>query len=309
MKECVLVRELSKKFGDVEALCGLNLTVEDGIFGLVGPNGSGKTTLIKILIGALRADSGESRVFGFDCWNESFEVRRKVGVLHERTSFPKEATGFDFLVLVGRLRGLPKAEAKATAAQLLNWVGLDAAFHREIKGYSAGMKQKLNFAQALVGRPQLVILDEPTTHLDPLARMELLKKVKELHKEYGMNFLISSHILPELEELSKHVGIIHQGTLIEQGMLDELAKKYFANTFEIVTREPRVILDKVKSLECVKEAHTVDDILIVKVGDPKEFYGMMMRLTGEVKSELRITQRVGDRLKEVYKAIMNAQEE
>jgi len=309
LSECILTKELTKQFGEVEALRTLNLTVKSGVFGLVGPNGSGKTTLIKILVGALKADSGESKVFGFDCWNESFEVRQRVGVLHEKASFPKEATGFDLMVFVGRLRGLSKTEAKTTSTQLLDWIGLGNVSNREIKGYSAGMKQKLNFVQALVGRPQLVILDEPTAHLDPLARIQLLEKVRELHKEYGMSFLISSHILPELEEICEHVGVIYQGTVIEQGRLEDLAQKYFANTFEIVAADPRVPFNKIKDLTIVKEAHIVDNTLIVKVSEPKEFYDMIMRLAGKGDSELRITQRTGDRLEEIYKAILNTSEE
>lgn len=309
LSECILTKELTKKFGEVEALRTLDLNVEGGIFGLVGPNGSGKTTLNKILVGALKADSGESRVFGFDCWDESFEVRLRVGVLHEKASFPKEANGFDFMVFVGRLRGLSKTEAKTTATTLLDWIGLGNDSSREIKGYSAGMKQKLNFVQALVGRPQLVILDEPTAHLDPFARIQLLEKIRELHKEYGMSFLISSHILPELEEICDHVGIVYQGTVIEQGRLEDLARKYFANTFEIVAADPRVLFNKIKDLTIVREARIVDNTLIVKVSDPREFYDMMMQLTGKGFSELRITQRTGDKLKEIYKAILNTSEE
>jgi len=309
LSHCVLTRKLTKRFGEVEALRALNLAVEEGVFGLVGPNGSGKTTLIKILVGALKADSGESRVFGLDCWKESFEVRQRVGVLHEKASFPKEATGFDLMVFVGRLRGLSKTEAKTTANHLLDWIGLSSDSGREIKGYSAGMKQKLNFVQALVGRPQLVILDEPTAHLDPSARILLLEKIRELHKEYGMSFLISSHILPELEEICEQVGIIYQGTVIEQGRLEDLAQKYFANTFEIVATDPNFPFDKIKDLTIVREARMVDNTLIVRVSDPKEFYDVIMRLTGKGFGELRITQRAGDRLKEIYTALLKTSEE
>jgi ABC-2 type transport system ATP-binding protein len=309
LSECIFTRELTKKYGEVEALRGLNLAVESGVFGLVGPNGSGKTTFIKILVGAAKADSGESKVFGFDCWNESFEVRQRAGVLHERASFPREATGFDLMVFVGRLRGLSKIEAKTTATQLLDWIGLGNDSSREIKGYSAGMKQKLNFVQALVGRPQLVILDEPTAHLDPFARIQLLEKIRELHKEYGMSFLISSHILPELEEICAQVGIIYHGTVIEQGRLEDLAQKYFANTFEIVATDTHFPFNKIKDLTIVKEARMVNNTLIVRVSDPKEFYDIIMRLTGKGFSELRITQRTGDRLKEIYKAILHTSEE
>jgi ABC-2 type transport system ATP-binding protein len=171
------------------------------------------------------------------------------------------------------------------------------------------MKQKLNFIQALVGRPQLVILDEPTAHLDPFARIQLLEKIRELHKEYGMSFLISSHILPELEEICEHVGIIYHGIVIEQGKLEDLAQKYFANTFEIVVTDPHFPFNKIKDLTIVREARMVNNTLIVRVSDPKEFYDMITRLTGKGFSELRITQHTGDRLKEIYKAILYTSEE
>jgi ABC-2 type transport system ATP-binding protein len=151
---------LNKRFGNVHALRGLNLRVGEGVTGLVGPNGAGKTTTIGILLGLLKPDRGKALVFGFDCWCDSFEVRSRVGVLHEKPVYPSSFTGRRYLEYVAEFYG--RANPKEQATRLLRAVGFSEAADRKISTYSAGMVQRIGLAQALIGEPELVILDEPT---------------------------------------------------------------------------------------------------------------------------------------------------
>jgi len=146
---------LEKNYGDIRALKGLNLRVSDGVFGFIGVNGAGKTTTIKILVGALRPDGGKAYVLGHDCVKESLMIRQKVGVLHEKPSFPKNTSGLDYLVFVAQLYGLPQNEAEKQSQNILVEVGLSSVAKRPTGSYSAGMKQRLGLAQALVGNQNL----------------------------------------------------------------------------------------------------------------------------------------------------------
>ena len=156
------LKGISKRYGKVEALREVSLTINRGVTGLIGPNGSGKTTLIKIVLGLIRPTGGRVRVFGADPWVKGKYVRSRIGVLHEKPRFPGWATGYDFLKFVGELRGLrePDREAK----RMLRMVGLWDARNKRIGEYSAGMVQRLGIAQALIGYPELIILDEPTAN-------------------------------------------------------------------------------------------------------------------------------------------------
>ena len=195
----VYTKDLFKLFGNVVALDGLNLEVPKGICGFIGPNGSGKTTTINILLGLVRPDSGEAYVFGLDCWRNSYEIKRRVGVLHENLGYPMSFSAQRFLEYVARIYNVDKPRERAL--EMLKLVGLYDARDRAIKGFSAGMLQRLGLAQALIGEPELVFLDEPTVNLDPSARLMFLEKVKEFHRDHGVNFLTSTHILPESEKV------------------------------------------------------------------------------------------------------------
>ena len=200
---------IAKQFNGVEALNGLSLKFCKGINGLIGPNGAGKTTTIKLSLGLIRADSGRATMFGFDCWNQSFQIRQKVGVLYEKTAYYDHLTGIKHLQLIAKLKGIsdPITESK----KVLKLVELDQkAYARKIKGYSAGMRQRIGLAHALLGTPELVILDEPTSNLDPLGRAKVIELINRLKKDDDVSFLVSSHILPELERVCEHVILLNK---------------------------------------------------------------------------------------------------
>lgn len=289
--EIIATEMLKKNYGDVRALKGLNLRVSDGVFGFIGVNGAGKTTTIKILVGALRPSGGKAYVLGHDCVKESLKIRQKVGVLHEKPSFPKNTSGLDYLVFVAQLYGLPQNEAEKQPQNILVEVGLSSVAKRPTGSYSAGMKQRLGLAQALVGNPELVMLDEPTANLDPIGRSELLDKIRKLHVDRGVNFLISSHILPELQTVCDHVGIINNGVMLEQGDVQEVVQKYAGHVFKVIVSEPNTFLDLIRRSELVEEFHTVGDTIWIKAKESTQFQNYIMDVVHQKKLTLSLFQR------------------
>ena len=180
-------KSVTKRFGAAVALDGLSLEICQGINGLIGPNGAGKTTAIRLSLGLIKSNVGKAELFGFDCWSNSYAIRRKVGVLYEKLAFYDHLSGLEQLKLMAKLKGA--SESLVELKELLRLVELDEEAHdRRIGGYSAGMRQRLGLAQALLGNPELVILDEPTSNLDPLNRAKILELIAFLNKEKNTSF-------------------------------------------------------------------------------------------------------------------------
>jgi ABC-2 type transport system ATP-binding protein len=235
---------LRKMFGKVQALRHLTLTLEKGVIGLIGPNGAGKTTTIGILLGLLRPDSGSASVFGFDCWRSSFEVRKRVGVLHEKPVYPGGFSGRKYLEHVAKFYGVDRPRERT--GEMLKVVGFSDAADRNIGTYSAGMVQRIGLAQALIGEPELVILDEPTANLDPIGRVEFLETIRQLHIERGISFMISTHVLGELEIVCDQVAIINRGVVRAQGKMQELAEKYQPKAYTLVVSNPQLLAKEIE---------------------------------------------------------------
>ena len=190
--------ELTKQYpGPVTALDALTVTVEPGITGLVGSNGAGKSTLIKILLGLLPPTSGQARVLGADSRHEGERIRMLTGYMPEHDCLPPDVTATEFVTHLGRMSGLPPTAAKERAAESLRHVGLYEERYRQIGTYSTGMKQRVKLAQALVGDPGLMLLDEPTIGLDPPGRAAMLDLVSRIGTEFGISVLVSSHLRSE----------------------------------------------------------------------------------------------------------------
>lgn len=217
---------LTKRYpGGVTALDGLTLELEPGIIGLVGANGAGKSTLIRILLGLLEPTSGEATVLGHDVRTEGTLLRRHVGYMPESDCLPPDVTATDFVGLMGRLSGLPKAAARERAAEVLRHVGLYEERYRPIGGYSTGMKQRVKLAQALVHDPRLLLLDEPTNGLDPAGRDEMLELVRRTGNEFGIAVVVASHLLGEIERVCDHLVAIDAGQLIRSAPLHAFTER------------------------------------------------------------------------------------
>jgi ABC-2 type transport system ATP-binding protein len=213
----------------VRALDGVSLEVGEGeIFGLLGPNGAGKTTLIKILLGLVRPGSGNARILGAGLGDS--RVRARVGYLPEQPRYPEYLTGRKMLEIFGRLGGLPTDLARQRAARLLGTVKLEKWQDNPVKTYSKGMAQRLGLAQALLGDPDLVILDEPTDGVDPIGRYEIREVLLGLRKA-GKTVLLNSHLLSEIETVCDRVAVMDRGRLVARGRMEELVAR--ANRYRI----------------------------------------------------------------------------
>jgi ABC-2 type transport system ATP-binding protein len=212
---------LTKRYSHVTALDQLDVTVGEGVTGLVGANGAGKSTLIKILLGLVRATSGSAAVLGHDVATEGGRIRGLVGYMPEHDCLPADVSASDFVVHMGEMSGLPYVAARERAADVLRHVGLAEERYRPMGGYSTGMKQRAKLAQALVHDPRLVLLDEPTNGLDPSSRDDMLSLVQRIGQDFGIAVLVTSHLLGELERVSDHVVVLDTGRLLRSSATTE----------------------------------------------------------------------------------------
>ena len=214
--------DLSKRFGTVQALDRATLSLPHGCTGLLGPNGAGKSTLIRLLLGLLAPDGGQATVAGLDAAREPLALRAIVGYMPEHDCLPGEWLAQDFVRYMGELHGLPRRVAIGRASDTLNQVGLGEERFRPIGGFSTGMKGRVKLAQALVHDPRVLLLDEPTNGLDPAGRDEMLALIGQIAHEMGIDVILSSHLLADIEQVADQVVIINGGRVLVQGNLREL---------------------------------------------------------------------------------------
>ena len=205
---------LTKRYPSVTALDTLDVTIGDGVTGLVGANGAGKSTLIKILLGLSRATTGTAQVLDLDVATQGAAIRERVGYMPEHDCLPPDVSATEFVVHMARMSGLPTTAGRERAADTLRHVGLYEERYRSIGGYSTGMKQRVKLAQALVHDPGLVLLDEPTNGLDPAGREAMLGLIHRIGTEFGIAVLVCSHLLGEVERICDSLVAIDAGKLL-----------------------------------------------------------------------------------------------
>ena len=223
----VELKDIHFDYGRTHALDGITLALSEGAVGLLGPNGAGKSTLLRILLGFLAPQKGEGRVLGYDIRLEQPLIRRNVGYMPEDDCLIPEMDAVTFTAYFGELSGMPRQESMKRAHDVLYYVGLGESRYRLLETYSAGMKQRLKLAQALVHDPKLLFLDEPTSNLDPQGRKEILELIKEISSKKDIQVLISSHILTDIESVCSDVVILNKGRLAAQGRISELKQLHF----------------------------------------------------------------------------------
>ncbi len=232
----VRVTGLTKSFGDLEVLRGVDLDIAPGeIFALLGANGSGKTTLVKILSTLLRANGGRAVVNGFDVASQGAEVRRSISLTGQFAAVDDILTGRENLVLIARLRHLD--QPGRIADELLGRFSLTDAGGRRVATYSGGMRRRLDIAMSLIGSPSVIFLDEPTTGLDPHARLEVWESVRQLARG-GTTVLLTTQYLDEAEQLASRIAILHEGRILVNGTLTELKALMPPARIEYVERQP-----------------------------------------------------------------------
>ena len=236
MSAIIEARGLTKSFGDTHALAGLDLTAEAGrVTALLGPNGAGKTTFISAVSTLLRPDSGELRVAGIDVLAEPKKVRQVIGLAGQYASVEPAMTGIENLEMVARLFGLDRVNAKRAAGEVLERIGLTEAGTRVVRDYSGGMRRRLDLGASLVGRPRLLLLDEPTTGLDPRSRSELWDAIRDLVSD-GTDVLLTTQYLEEADQLARDVVIVDHGRVIASGTPDELKDQAGRDVIEVRPR-------------------------------------------------------------------------
>jgi oleandomycin transport system ATP-binding protein len=233
MSNAIEAEGLVKRFGKTTALDGIDLTVPGGkILGMLGPNGAGKTTAVRILATLLRPDAGWARVAGYDVVKQATQVRSLVGLTGQYASLDEDLSAIENLVLLGRLLGLNKQQAKLRAAELLERFELTDAAKRSIKTYSGGMRRRADLAGSLVGRPDVLYLDEPTTGLDPHSRNEVWDTIRTLVGD-GVTVLLTTQYLDEADQLADLITVVDHGRIIASGRPDELKRHIGGQTLQI----------------------------------------------------------------------------
>jgi len=251
-------------YGQITALDGVDLALGEGACGLLGPNGAGKSTLLRILLGFLCPQSGEGTVLGHDIKRDQFQIRRSVGYMPEDDCLIPGMDAVTFTSYFGELSGMPHQEAMKRAHDVLFYVGLGESRYRSLETYSAGMKQRLKLAQALVHDPKLLFLDEPTSNLDPQGRNDILDLIKDISSKKDIQVLVSSHILPDIEYTCSYVVILNKGKVAAQGDIDAL-KEIQYSLYELRTKgETEGLLQELRAKGCLVE-ETEDQLLKIYV--------------------------------------------
>lgn len=263
--------DLTKRFKHVLAVSDLNLRIEEGdAFGFLGPNGAGKTTTIKMLTGFMRPTRGTVKVMGKDMFKDPKGAKLRFGLIPDHYGFYSDLTAADHLDFYASLYGIPKKERRSRAVEVLEMVGLTEKKDTRTKEFSHGMQQRLVIAQALINRPKLLFLDEPTTGLDPRGSYEVREIIKKLAKE-GLTIFISSHLLWEVQELCTKIGIIDRGTLLRVDTIDNLGEELSTKSGILVqmdtTLAPEAAVEAVRKLKGVLNVEHGPTYIRVRVED------------------------------------------
>jgi ABC-2 type transport system ATP-binding protein len=269
----IVAEDVRQTFGDVVALDGLDLEVEAGsVFGLLGPNGAGKTTLVRILATLLVPTAGSARVLGHDVVAEPLAVRRRIGLAGQFAAVDEELTGRENVEMIARLYRLPGAEARRRASDVLERFELVEAADRRVSTYSGGMRRRLDLAAGLIGRPPVVLLDEPTTGLDPRSRQELWRIVDELHQD-GTTVLLTTQYLDEADRLAQQIALVDQGRIAAHGTPAQLKATIGGNVLSVRVADPADIPDASSALADMgadeqPRVDTADGEIRLTVADP-----------------------------------------
>ena len=283
------LNQLTKHFGrgdrKVRAVDGIDLTVEGGIHGFIGPNGAGKSTTLKMIVGANNPTSGKGSIRGHPLG--SVAARRCLGYLPEHPRFYDQPL-YDYLVYMGRLGGMSRSAAQARVLELVDWLELGEAMNRNVNNFSAGMKQKAGFAQALIHEPPILILDEPTANLDPLGRAGVLEKVRMLAKEKGITIFLSSHILAEVEKVVEQVSVINRGRILLSTDVGEAKRRFGGDHFSLRTSHPEAVLDHARFRALVRRAWEQEGEVMILTEREAELKAALPSILTECQASLEL---------------------
>jgi ABC-2 type transport system ATP-binding protein len=266
-ESAVILDHVTVAYGTAPALRDVSVVFPKGSVGLLGPNGAGKSTMLKALLGFIPPKSGRLEVLGLNVAERPLEVRARLGYMPENDGHIPGMNAVTFVAYCGQLSGLPKTDAMQRAHEVLYYVGLGEARYRKLEEYSTGMKQRIKLAQALVHDPQLLFLDEPTNGMDPKGRDEMLELIRDLAHNKGVDLILSSHLLPDVEFTCEHVIVLDKGTVATSGAITQL-KGPSGRIFEVRVKGPAdrfIAALTAAGMECHE---TDEDVMRVVVPGP-----------------------------------------
>ncbi|HTV00906.1 MAG TPA: ABC transporter ATP-binding protein [Luteitalea sp.] len=274
----ITAEHVSKWYGQVIGLNDVTVTIPPGITGLLGPNGAGKSTFMKLITGQLKPSKGSVTVMGMPIWNNPAAYTR-IGFCPEQDSFYERMTGLDWVAALVRLNGYSSTEAKDAATRALDAVDLMPAAGKKIGAYSKGMRQRVKLAQALVHDPELLILDEPLTGMDPLMRRRTIRIIRDWARD-GRSVLVSSHILHEVESMTSNVLLINNGRILAEGDVHDIRAliDHHPHTVHIRAERPRELARECLSYDYVRSLRFEADALVVETDQPDVFYTQLTLL-------------------------------
>jgi ABC-2 type transport system ATP-binding protein len=286
--DVVALEDVTVAYGKQVALRNVTASFPVGAVGLLGPNGAGKSTLIRTLLGFLAPERGRMHVLGQDVARSPLDIRARVGYVPESDAHIPGMNAVSFVAYCGELAGLPRSDAVQRAHEVLFYVGLGEARYRNVETYSTGMKQRIKLAQALVHDPDLLLLDEPTNGMDPKGRDEMLDLVHDLGHHKGVNLILSSHLLPDVEYACDHVVVVDKGTVVAAGPIASL-KQPRGRVFELRVKPPAGGLElflahlAAAGVECHETDEDVMRVFVPGEGGARELFALAAAAGAQVR--------------------------
>jgi len=284
----VTLESVTVAYGANRALRDVTSSFAAGAVGLLGPNGAGKSTMIKSLLGFIEPEGGRMRVLGYDVAESPLDIRARVGYMPESDAHIPGMNAVSFVAYCGELAGLPRVDAMQRAHEMLFYVGLGEARYRNVETYSTGMKQRIKLAQALVHDPDLLFLDEPTNGMDPKGRDEMLELVRDLAHNKGVNLILSSHLLPDVEYTCDHVVVMDKGRIAAAGPIQAM-KQPRGRVYELRVKTPSGDIDsfieqlRIAGLECHATDEDVMRVFVPGDGGARELFALAARERVQVR--------------------------
>ena len=299
------IKNVSLSFGTTTALDNLSLEVQGGAVGLLGPNGAGKSTLLKTLLGFVQPNQGTAAVFGLDVQTDPLEIRKQIGYMPEDECLIQGMNAVQLVSYAGELCGMPKRDALQRAHEVLYYVGLDEERYRTIDGYSVGMKQRVKLAQALAHDPKLLLLDEPTNGMDTSGREEMLELVKDIATDKGINVILSSHLLPDVEFACQEIIALSHGSVAIQGQIETL-KENKGQLFDLkIVGDSESYIAALERYDYQVELHPDKRLRVTSDNQAQTDTKFFFKLAYETRVQLRQLREVKHSLEDIFAEVMS----